>query len=314
VDPAQQPVAFADGMQGVKPVPVDKHVWDYDRPDNWKQSFSSCDGIMQSPIDLVTKRKEGELLEEKPTAHESLKVEYYPMGGRFTTNTGRNIQINGEFGSLFLPDGEYAAKEINFHFPSEHTIDGDRAEGEMHIVHQKVGSTGLKDIAVVALLFKERIKWGSDATDRNQELGFMTQLGFGSAPTPRKGGLLPFKGKHFPIQGSVDLAATYNYEMTGGFYHYQGSFTTPPCTEGVHWYVLQRPALITGDMIRHFHEVLAVENSRPIQKGNDREIALSDLGVPGEFKNPTSPVHSSAWAMQPVFALSGALLLLLSRS
>ena len=42
--------------------------------------------------------------------------------------------------------------QFHFHFPSEHAIDGSLYAGELHIVHQKVGSKGTDDLLVVGVM------------------------------------------------------------------------------------------------------------------------------------------------------------------
>lgn len=55
------------------------------------------------------------------------------------------------------------------------------------------------------------------------------------------------------------------------FYHYQGSLTTPPCSEGVNWYVFQTPIQMSTSQIEQFHQ-LYDHNARPVQPLNNRQI------------------------------------------
>lgn len=56
-----------------------------------------------------------------------------------------------------------------------------------------------------------------------------------------------------------------------GHYAYIGSLTTPPCSEGVSWIVLNTPIDISGDQILAFRK-LYPKNNRPIQPQNNRKI------------------------------------------
>jgi carbonic anhydrase len=56
------------------------------------------------------------------------------------------------------------------------------------------------------------------------------------------------------------------------YWAYSGSLTTPPCTEGVYWVVLQQPLVVSPEQIRHYHDLLGFDNNRPIQPTNARLI------------------------------------------
>ena len=58
------------------------------------------------------------------------------------------------------------------------------------------------------------------------------------------------------------------------YYYYQGSLTTPPCTEGVRWFVMRNTVQLSADQIEHFADVIRF-NARPTQKLNGREITVS---------------------------------------
>jgi carbonic anhydrase len=57
------------------------------------------------------------------------------------------------------------------------------------------------------------------------------------------------------------------------YYHYVGSLTTPPCTEGVQWYILKQPVTASKDQIqtmRTYYE----NNYRPVQSLSGRKVEL----------------------------------------
>mmetsp|Transcript_95982 Transcript_95982/g.243902 ORF Transcript_95982/g.243902 Transcript_95982/m.243902 type:complete len:99 (-) Transcript_95982:325-621(-) len=89
------------------------------------------------------------------------------------------------------------------------------------------------------------------------------------------------------VEEPLDLNA-YANELGGGFYHYEGSLTTPPCAEKVHWYVMQKPAPVTRIMLDKFKEKFP-ENNRPVQPINKRSLAKSDVEVAGEFPYILNP-------------------------
>ena len=120
-------------------------AWTHKESKNWSAEFPMCQQTSQSPIDLNSGTKGG--------AGSTLAqfVKYDPIPARQLKNNGHVMQVDGGFGSFKLPDGEYQVKQFHFHFPAEHTVDGKLSAGEMHIVHQKVGSSGTNDLAVIGI-------------------------------------------------------------------------------------------------------------------------------------------------------------------
>ncbi|MBY8983192.1 MAG: carbonic anhydrase family protein [Candidatus Lokiarchaeota archaeon] len=53
------------------------------------------------------------------------------------------------------------------------------------------------------------------------------------------------------------------------YYHYDGYFTTPPCTEGVKWICLSKIYKISQAQIDYFYSIIHY-NFRPVQPINDR--------------------------------------------
>lgn len=252
-----------------------KHEWSYGAPTVWGDIYQNCNHNEQSPVNFdVPNFFVGD--EIKRTALMDF-VDYKPLKERKVVNHGHNVQVNGEFGILTLPDGEYEVKQFHFHFPSEHAVNGQHAAGEIHIVHQRRNATGTNGLAVIGILLQE--SWaldGYNAKERQKELDFMSALGFGKD--------LPAEGKEIDVSKDVDLNA-FSHELAGAYFHYHGSLTTPPCSETVHWYVLQRPAVVTAEMIASFKKKYPPpSNNRPVQKLNGREALFSELAFPGEFE------------------------------
>jgi len=238
--------------------------WGYNDTKEWNSAFPLCTGSEQSPIDLKSS-------DVSATSTDTLasRLSYKPLEGREIFNNGaKNVQVNGGFGTFKLPDGEYEVKQFHFHFPAEHEVNGKLAAGELHIVHQKKGSQGTDGLAVVGIVLEEQ---GSPAA--TPEFKFLEQLGFGSE--------LPGKNMITTVAEPLDLNAFAN-EYMGGFYHYTGSLTTPPCAEKVHWYVCQKTAPVSKAMVNSF-KARFPENNRPVQPLNTRKLVASSLTVPGEF-------------------------------
>jgi carbonic anhydrase len=56
------------------------------------------------------------------------------------------------------------------------------------------------------------------------------------------------------------------------YYRFNGSFTTPPCTEGVRWVMLKEILTASKDQISQFLEVMGHPNNRNIQPTRARII------------------------------------------
>ena len=147
-------------------------------------------------------------------------------------------------------DGQsYDVAQFHFHAGSEHVIDGEQFPLEMHIVHK----TADDQLAVVGLM----VEVGAE----NEALASV----FNNIPTE-----VTEEGE--PVDGeSVDLAAVLPDSET--YFQYGGSLTTPPCSEGVAWQVLDTPIEISQDQLDAFTAVVD-GNFRPVQPLGERELVL----------------------------------------
>jgi carbonic anhydrase len=56
------------------------------------------------------------------------------------------------------------------------------------------------------------------------------------------------------------------------YYRYNGSLTTPPCSEGVRWYVVKKTAFVSKGQLDYYQKVIGVSNNRPVQPLNARMV------------------------------------------
>jgi len=247
---------------------ADWPLWNYEGQQQWNADFPLCNGKAQSPIEI---EKREESFDGKESLWQRMSYKAHSSSEIFN-NKGKNVQVNGDFGTLRLPDGDYEVKQFHFHFPSEHTVNGKFGAGELHIVHQKKGSSGNNGLAVVGIILDEQ----SDPGIRQlPEVRFLQQLGFGTY-----NGLPSTAGSSSTV-GLLDLNSFAN-ELKGGFIHYTGSLTTPPCAEQVHWYVCNKFVPVSKAMIKSFSERFP-ENNRHVQLPYGRELVENSIEVIGEF-------------------------------
>jgi carbonic anhydrase len=260
-------------------------AWSYKKPEKWENEFPNCAGTAQSPIDIMTNTTatgSGAVLSES-TSYDTIG----PYAWLKLLNNGHSLELDADFGILNLPDGDYEAKQLHFHFPSEHQIDGVLAAGEMHVVHQRKGASGTDGMAVLAIMLHE-----NDQLDP-KVLNFFNALGF-SARLPTEETEL-----ELPVGLTFNLGDVFAPQIGGKFYHYEGSLTAPPCSESVHWYVLQTPAGVGKAMVNNFKSLFPPPaNSRPVQPLNGRAVIVSDLATSSsEFGTP-EPVQMEDKAKQ----------------
>jgi carbonic anhydrase len=202
--------------------------------------FESCAiGKQQSPIDI-----RGAVASKLPALQPD-----YPALAPSWVNNGHTIQVNlPEGAALTVGDNRYKLLQFHFHTPSEEAINGKRFDLVAHFVHRdEQGRLG-----VIAVLFKRgkpNAAWG-------QVLAH-----------------LPREGETIGVQGlNLGLASLLPAKL--GYYAFEGSLTTPPCSEGVSWMVLKTPVEISGAQLATFRKLYSA-NARPLQALNGRVVRSS---------------------------------------
>jgi carbonic anhydrase len=243
---------------GGKDVPQETaHVvhWGYesdDGPARWgsmNEDWVLCaEGSSQSPIDL-TGAEESHLPPIEIVMPAGQEAEVLNQGSvADALDNGHTIQINVPHGEALIVGGKtYALVQAHFHAPSEHTLDGEHYPMEMHFVHQ--ASDGA--LAVLGVLIKE----GAE----NQGIA------------PLWAHLPEGPGAETTVQIPAVFAQQVLPDVGSGFYHYDGSLTTPPCSEGVKWYVRLTPTEFSESQIAAFTAEYD-HNNRPVQALNERTL------------------------------------------
>jgi carbonic anhydrase len=171
-------------------------------------------------------------------------------------NNGHTIQINYSEGDTLAIGGKaYQLVQYHFHAPSEHTIDGRHFPMEMHMVHKAADG----QLAVIGVLIDE----GRHNT----------------AFDPVWGSLPKEKGVETHLTAvSVDVDQLLPKARTT--YRYEGSLTTPPCSEGVAWLVMTTPISLSVEQIGQFTAIVKA-NNRPVQPLNGRTVVTDRLAERG---------------------------------
>jgi len=111
----------------------------------------------------------------------------------------------------------FSAAQLHFHAPSEHTINGKHMDLEMHVVH--IHESGER-FSVLGFFFD--VETGGDSENE-----FLTAIDVANAPATTADAGNPLVNANLAsFLGTVDMKR---------YWHYNGSLTTPPCTEGVEW-------------------------------------------------------------------------------
>lgn len=212
--------------------------------------FSLCEeGRNQSPIDIA---------KTSPATLPELQSDFSPAKLKIVhhehiadeINNGHTIQVNySEGDTLTIGDVSYELIQFHFHSPSEHTVKGKHYPMEMHFVHKAASGA----LAVVGV--------------------FIEQGKHNAAFDPIWANLPTKKGveSHYEhVQVNVDDLLPHSTKS----YRYDGSLTTPPCSEGVKWIVMKSPIQLSAEQIRKFTSLIK-GNNRPVQPLN-RRVTVTD--------------------------------------
>ncbi|MEM8719968.1 MAG: carbonic anhydrase family protein [Cyanobacteria bacterium P01_G01_bin.39] len=237
---------------------TDQVHWEYSGESNayvWgllSPEFQTCTlGDKQSPINITNI----DIDDEQPGELAEIKFDYQSSAAE-VVNNGHTIQVNYKPGnSVSINNQKYKLLQFHFHTPSEHKIDDKSSAMEAHFVHQNDAG----ELAVVGVMMNS----GAE----NPQIAQIWQA-------------IPEGNKANKAQ-SITLNAAKLLPSDKTYVSYEGSLTTPPCSEGVSWNLLLEPIEVSSQQIATFTN-LYQNNARPIQALNDRSVELHQDSVPQE--------------------------------
>lgn len=223
------------------------HDWSYDGehgPTHWgaiNHDYATCEaGTTQSPIDIRG---------AKSTDLPAISFDYH-AATLDIVNNGHTIQVNVPSGNSITVGGKrYDLVQFHFHHPSEERIGGKGFPMVAHLVHKDAEGK----LAVVAVLLKQ---------------------GKANAVLDTLWSHLPKKTEEVQTVEGVSISPADLLPADHGYYTFAGSLTTPPCTEGVTWFVLKTPMQVSSAEVATFAHVYP-HNARPVQPLNGRPIQAS---------------------------------------
>ncbi len=224
--------------------------WDYKGevgPDMWgalQDEFKTCaSGVSQSPVDIPKRSNR---------MKNDIRIEWVTEKGT-VVNNGHTIQVNLTGKSHAIIAGQmYTLKQFHFHTPSEHQVSGLSYPMEVHFVH----ATSEGKLAVIGALV--------EVGGANQEIGKIMPF-------------MPAKTDSAPTATSeLNLASILPKDTS--VFRYQGSLTTPPCTEGVLWSVFAEPVEFSMDQVTAFRRLFSM-NARPVQPIGARSFESTPVMV-----------------------------------
>ncbi|MDP4891998.1 carbonic anhydrase [Cypionkella sp.] len=217
------------------------HHWTYEGaegPDHWAEvaegAGACAAGQEQSPINLA-----GALPADAP----DVTIGWASNTDWSVQNNGHTIQLNpaGDAGKITVDGKDYALLQLHFHHPAEHAIGGMRSPMEAHFVHKAADGA----LAVIGVM----LVGGGQA-------GWMDKIMAVAPSTPES-----------VVWGMQDPRVLLPPDRN--FFRYQGSLTTPPCSEVVLWTVLHQPVAVSDAALAAFAALYEM-NARPLQPLNRR--------------------------------------------
>lgn len=229
--------------------------WSYrgsNGPEHWGKFGAACENVdssHESPIAIDTSTA------QMGTAAQKVVTHYAPAAFDIENN-GHTIEAIPEdpaADSIEVNGKTYELQQFHLHASSEHTIDGRTAPAELHLVHKAEDGS--------MLVLGVMLQAGPASTALDEFFSSITTT---------------VSEKGTPLSHKIDPSAL--IPADGMSVQYDGSLTTPPCTEGVRWNVYLTPVTVSAEELAAFTDVYP-DNHRPVQPLHDRTLTEIPSGV-----------------------------------
>ena len=218
-------------------------------PEKWgslSPSYKLCDnGKNQSPINIDSKKN-------LDIQTRGIKFNYGLISPKSIKNNGKLIQVfidasNDQAANIKVDGLQFKLTRLDIHIPSEHTVDNKHYPMEIQFIHKSANN----ELAIVSRMV---VPGRPDRTLR-RFVEFLPMKAGESKPLPEN------------ALRNIELKKKF-----ANYYRYSGSLTSPPCTEGVHWFIMKQPLTISKKQYEQFKIAIKQDNNRPLQDLNARII------------------------------------------
>ena len=262
--------------------------WSYAESFIWGNNYPKCNGIEQSPINIDT-----DLTKECRTL--CTMIPRFKPSLCFLNFKNRHITIKYDTGSYTEYKGVlYELKEITIHTPSLHSIDGEKHDLEVCLIHKLTDNSSDNVGLILCRMFERGPHYGDSENFINQIIN--------NIPTED----IDYDKQ---IRVSKDWSAKMLIPKKSGYFSYSGSLPFPPCIEGYTIFVYEinietlkryldnniRSIKTLGDRTVFYTPFLESKNSeRTVYKSKNKYLKCYRSGILNRPTDPTNAIKTSS--------------------